>query len=120
LVSERRKLQRNRVYLGASIALGDGRSTLDCIVRNLTAEGAMLATPNAAVVPELVDLAIPQKGQSFRARTIWRAVERFGIAFLDRELEAAPVSLDLARRLKNCEAEREALRSRVAELSEAG
>jgi hypothetical protein len=87
-MSERRTLQRNRAYLGATIAFGDGRSTLDCTVRNLTVEGAMLATPNASHLPELFDLTVPKKGRCFRSRTIWRDVERMGIAFVDRGLDA--------------------------------
>jgi hypothetical protein len=83
IMSERRKLQRNRAHLGATITFGDGRSTLDCIVRNLTVEGAMLATPNASHLPKLFDLTVPKKGQSFHGRTIWRDVERMGIAFVD-------------------------------------
>jgi hypothetical protein len=80
----------------------------------------MLATPNASYLPELFHLSVPQKGQSYRGRTIWRAFERMGIAFVDREPDTTAVPLDLARRLRNCEAEREALKSRVAELSEGG
>ena len=90
-MSERRKLQRNRAYLGATITFGDGRSTLDCIVRNLTVQGAMLATPNASHLPELFDLTVPQKGQSFPGRTIWRDVERMGIAFVDRGVDTPAV-----------------------------
>jgi PilZ domain len=119
-VSERRRLQRSRVYLGASIAYDNRRATLDCVVRNLTAEGAMIATANSASVPEVFNLLVPAKSLSFLGRAVWRTEERMGVKFLDRDLGKPPVPLDLVRRLKACEAEREALRQRVAQLNEPG
>jgi hypothetical protein len=119
-VSERRKLQRSRVYLGASIAYDNKRSTLDCVVRNVTAEGAMIATTNSSVLPQVFEVVLPSKAQSFLGKVVWRAAERMGVSFLDPSGGTAALPLDLVRRLKGYEAEREALRQRIAQLTEPG
>ena len=119
-MQERRKVQRNRTFLGGSIGFNRRRSTFDCLVRNFSAEGAMLSLTHAAIVPDAFDLTIPQTGRGFRARLVWRGEDAAGVAFADRTSAEGSVPLDIAHRLRQSEAERLALKARVAELSEGG
>lgn len=115
-MNERRRTPRPRSFLGARIAFNHGFSTFDCIARNLTDGGARLAFPNTVLLPELFDLAIPQKGLATQARVVWRGDAELGVRFVaaaDEVPRANVVPIGLARRLQECERERAALQRQV-------
>ena len=116
-MQERRKSHRSRTYLGGRIAFNRRASTMDCLVRNLSSDGARVVFTNTLTVPDEFDLTITRKAESYRVRMVWRQPGEAGIVFLAPQAEAAPIPLDIARRLKKCEAERDALKRRVAQLS---
>jgi hypothetical protein len=116
-MQDRRKNARQRTYLGAQISFNRRSSIMDCIVRNISGEGAKLAFTNTCGVPQEFDLSVPQNARTFRARVIWRRADEAGVAFLEPRPQSAPVSLDIARRLRQCEAEKASLQRRVEQLS---
>jgi hypothetical protein len=118
-MQERRKLARNRTFLGGVIAFNHRSSTMDCLVRNLSAEGAKISFNNTAAVPGEFDLLIKQKGCSLRARLVWRQAGEAGITFMNESVAGAPIPLDWARRLRDCEADNAALRRRLIKLGTA-
>jgi hypothetical protein len=71
-------------------------------------------------VPDRFDLTIAHKERSFRARMAWRSIDEAGVEFLGVNENAETVPLEWARRLRNSEVEKAALRSRVKQLSESG
>src|SRR5262245_66677574 len=116
---EKRKATRSRTLLGGVITFNNRASTMDCQVRNFSAGGAKVIFTNTAVVPDQFDLQIARKERSFRAHMVWRAPNEAGVAFLNEyNNNDVPVPLELARQLRECEAEKAALRKRVAQLSE--
>jgi hypothetical protein len=115
---EKRKAARSRTLFGGVIAFNNRASTMDCQVRNLSAGGAKVIFTNTAAVPDQFDLQIARKERSFRARMVWRAPNEAGVAFLSEYNHDTPVPLEWARRLRECEAEKAALRKRIAHLSE--
>src|SRR5262245_10246327 len=115
---EKRKAARSRTLLGGVIAFNKQASTMDCQVRNLSAGGAKVTFTNTAIVPDQFDLQVARKERSFRARMVWRSPNEAGVAFLSEYSRDVPVPLELARRLRECEAEKTALRKRIAQLSE--
>jgi len=117
---ERRKNVRSRTYLGGTIAFNRRRSTMDCHVRNFSPAGAKVAFADAASIPDQFDLSIGRTERSFRARTVWRGFNQAGIAFLSEYDHAVPVPLEWAKRLRECEAEKAALRRRIAQLTDSG
>ena len=117
-MQERRKAVRSRTFLGGVIAFNRRASTMDCQVRNLSPLGAKVTFTNAAVVPDQIDLTIARKGRSFRGRMAWRGGNEAGVEFLSEYVEAVPVPLEWAKRLRECEAEKAALRERIAQLTE--
>jgi hypothetical protein len=118
-MEERRKTVRQRSYLGGRVAFNSRYSTLDCTVRNLSAGGARVAFSDPAVLPQDLDLSIQQKGLHARARVVWRSATEMGLSFLAVSKPSAGevIPLDLARRLRDLEAEKAALKQRVAALS---
>jgi hypothetical protein len=117
---EKRKAARSRTLLGGVIAYNNRASTMDCQVRNLSTSGAKVTFSNTAAVPDQFDLKIAHKERSFRARMIWRAPDEAGVSFLSEYNQDVPVPLEWAKRLRDCEAEKAALRKRIAQLSESG
>jgi hypothetical protein len=119
-MAERRKSVRSRTYFRGVIAFNKRASTMDCQVRNFSPAGARVALANAVAIPDQFDLTISRKERSFRARMVWRGADEAGIAFLGECAETVPVPLDWAKRLRESEAEKAALRQRVAQLTEGG
>jgi hypothetical protein len=115
---ERRKRLRARTCLGGTIAFNRRKSTMDCLVRNFSPAGARVAFTNAATVPDQFDLTIARKERSFKARMVWRGVNEAGVAFLGEHEQAVPIPLEWAKRLRESEAEKAALRRRIAQLTD--
>jgi hypothetical protein len=116
-MQDRRKTTRRRTYLGGQIAFNRQSPLVDCLVRNISAEGAKLVLASTGTVPQEFDLAVHKTERTFRARMIWQRAEEAGVVFLEPRPHSAPVSLDLVRRLRECEAEKAALQRRVEQLS---
>jgi len=114
---ERRRSVRNRTLIGGKVIFNQRQSTLDCTVRNLSEDGALLVFPNSVVLPELFELYFPLKRESRMVRSRWRDAERIGVSFATRQDEA-PIPLDLVRRLRQLEQENTALKARIVELTE--
>ncbi len=113
---ERRREMRPRVFLGGVIAFNGRCSTLACDVRNITQTGAFLAIESTAMMPAEFDLSVPARGQSYRARLIWRAEHAAGVSFV-APAESRVIPLDYAIKLKACERENVDLKRRIADLS---
>ena len=100
------------------IAFNKRNSTMDCRVRDFSATGARVHLTNTAIVPDQFDLTIARKERSFKARMVWRGVSEAGVAFLGEYDQAVPIPLEWAKRLRQCEAEKAALRRRIAQLTD--
>lgn len=114
---ERREFQRGRTYLGARLAFNNQYCAVDCLVRNMSQNGAKLVFEGTVLLPGEFEITLPQKGESRRARIVWRAQDQVGINFLHSGGEAV-VPIAMARRMKRLERDRAALQARVAELTE--
>lgn len=112
-MTERRKEHRLRSYLGGQIAFNHRRSTMDCLVRDVSARGARLAFPGPVTTPDEFDLHIPHREERHRVRVVWRQEGVVGVGFAPKDTGAAPISLEQARRVRALEAENAALRQRL-------
>lgn len=92
---ERRDEQRSRQFKGGKVIFGDGKLCLDCVVRNLSAEGARLRFPSQVAVPAQVDLIIPVDCLSYSCEVMWHDMCEIGVRFL-----SAPTVLGEKRDLK--------------------
>lgn len=116
-VEERRKTIRARTYLGGRITFDKPSSIDDCLVRNLSQDGAKIVFSGSTMTPNEFDLTIPEKGGVRRARIVWRRAMEAGVTFLSSDTGSV-VSRETARRIRRLEAERATLARRVAQLSE--
>lgn len=112
---ERRQSARARVIYGGVIAYNGRRSTVECLIRNFSEDGAKVEFDNPALLPDVIDLLIAKKSRAFSARIAWRQASEAGLAFRSVERDA-PVPLDWARRLRVCESERRELQNKIAQL----
>lgn len=111
---DRRRNVRDKVLYGGIAELGADGARMDCMVRNISEQGACLEFVNAARMPEQANLTIARKGRSFLARLIWRQANKVALAFRIMTSEA-PVS-DLDERLRRSEIKKRQLQRRIEEL----
>jgi len=77
---ERRRFPRTKVFKGAKVILA-GRSTVNCIVRDLTNHGACLLLPTTADLPADFDLSF-DTGRTFRnCHVVWQTLAGLGVSF---------------------------------------
>lgn len=76
--AERRAQLRQRVFKGGSISFNGGYGAMDCVVRNLSANGAKLVFGDGYAVPARFSLRI--SGEASReAEVCWRNLREIGI-----------------------------------------
>jgi hypothetical protein len=77
---ENRRKPRQRTFKGGSIMLPTG--TVDCIVRNVSATGALLELKAPALVPNDFDLIIKPEGTRRCCHVVHRDTLRLGVHFV--------------------------------------
>src|ERR1022692_1785011 len=109
---------RQKTFLKGTIYYDNRRGSIECVVRDMSDSGARLTFDHPANVPDNVELFIPNKQQTLRARVQRRAPNEIGIAFeVARSLEPRRASdAELQERVETLEAEIAALKRLVAKL----
>ena len=116
-MQDRRGSTRDKVLFGGLAeveARSELRSSVNCVVRNLSEDGACVEVDRHARVPEEINLTIARKGRSYLAKVIWREANRLGLAF--RAMITDPGSSDLDARLRASEKKKRQLQRRIKEL----
>jgi hypothetical protein len=80
---DRRASARQRTYLQGYVYYNNRSAAADCLVRDLSDRGAKLLLSENVVIPDLIDLYIPKKAETFRARVQWRHGNEVGVAYVD-------------------------------------
>jgi hypothetical protein len=80
VMDERRRVQRSRTLKAGRIVIDSNTSALDCIVRNLSPNGALLLVPSLAV-PDRFELVFSASRARHECRVAWRAMDRVGVEF---------------------------------------
>lgn len=76
--AERRDLPRHKVFKGGTISFNNGYGAVECIVRNLSDDGAMLSFGETIGVPQRFALRIG--GDYLRNAEIrWRNATKIGV-----------------------------------------
>ena len=109
---------RQRTFLKGTLYYDNRRGSIECVVRDMSASGARLTFDHPANVPDNVELFIPNKNQTLRARVQRRGANEVGIAFeTERSLEPRRASdVELQQRVETLETEIAALKRLVAKL----
>ena len=112
-MQDRRASARDKVLLGGRAEV-DARARMNCVVRNLSENGACVEVDGYARVPEEINLTIISKGRAYLARVIWREANRLGLAF--RTMISDPGASDLDARLRASEKKKRELQRRIKQL----
>ena len=80
MTEERRGALRHRTLKGGLIHFNHGRSTISCLVRNLSEHGAMLKVESVIGIPDEIILGL-EDGAKKPARVVWRRANELGITF---------------------------------------
>ena len=111
---DRRQSARDKVIYGGVAKVDDNGPTRDCVVRNISENGANIEFSNGVRLPkEQMLLTIARKGRSFLAKIIWWRDNFVGVAFNSQT--ELPVS-DLEERLRKSEQKKRQLQRRIKEL----
>jgi hypothetical protein len=111
-MQDRRGSVRRRTHLCGRIAFNSRCSTIDCIIRNLSHNGAMLEFAEPMMPPGEFDFCIVGKGENRRGRLIWRDGPRIGVVTDDAGADSV-VSLETERLIRKLKADRAALAKRL-------
>jgi PilZ domain len=113
---DRRQSARDKVIYGGVAEIDERGATRDCVVRNISENGANLEFSNVVKLPKRqISLTIARKGRSFLARIIWWRDNFVGVAFNSETSSALPVS-DLEERLRKSEVKKRQLQRRIEQL----
>lgn len=118
-----RSAERIRSFLRAQIIFNNRMSTIDCIIKNISATGARIALNDTFAVPTEFDLYIPQKSRSHHARLVWRDKDSIGVEFVDGQTAAVsataapePPAMGGETRLRDLEVQNAELKARIRAL----
>jgi hypothetical protein len=81
---DRRRAGRQRALLAGKLANEDATTTIDCTIRNISADGAMIETTTPHLIPGQLHLVQIKEGIAWDATVIWRRGNRIGLALGDR------------------------------------
>jgi hypothetical protein len=113
---DRRQSARDKVIYGGIAETGERGATTECVVRNISENGARIEFSNVVKFPkEQMSLTIARKGRSFLAKIIWWRDNFVGVAFRSEHPSEPPVS-DLEERLRKSEKKKRQLQRRINEL----
>lgn len=110
-MGERRGSRRSKSFLRGFVYVSRKRGALACLVRDLSDKGARIIFSDTVTLPEHVDLYIPQRELTLRARVQWRRSDEIGLAFEAASTpEAPPSATEVVQRVAMLEAEIASLR----------
>ena len=126
---ERRGSPRQKSFLRGIVYYNNRSAAADCLVRDISETGARLELSESVIIPYEIDLHIPKKGETFRARVQWRHGDGVGIAFANPVTKQAGAEapetaspeqgqdiVGLAARVQRLEAEVASLKRAVKQL----
>ena len=109
---------RQKTFLKGTLYYDNRRASIECVIRDISDSGARLSFDNPVTVPDNVELFIPHKQQTLRARVQRRGLNEIGLAFeVERSSEPRRASdAELQQRVETLETEITALKRLVAKL----
>jgi hypothetical protein len=91
-------------FLRGLIYFDKRRGASSCLIRDMNEEGARIIYSEAIALPDVINLHIPQKEQTLRARVSWRRGDEIGLSFT-AEAANLPDASELMQRVAQLEAE---------------
>jgi hypothetical protein len=69
MTEESRIAIRQRTFLKGTLYYDNRRASIACVIRDMSHSGARLTFDHPVTVPDPIELAIPNRGQTLRARS---------------------------------------------------
>jgi len=88
-MGERRGHRRQKSFLHGFVYFDKRRGVMSYLVRDLSDDGARIVFSQSITLPEKVNLHIPQRDKTFRAKVKWRRGDEMGASALAAEAVAA-------------------------------
>jgi hypothetical protein len=120
-MKERRAASRQKSFLQGRIFFNNRRTSVDCLIRDISEHGARLKFSSATITPDVVELYIPNKEESYRAKVQWRNADEIGVGFDCDEtpLAAGMPSAEWSARIQKLEHDVASLTRKLNELQAA-
>lgn len=126
-MEERRRTPRTRTFLQGRVFYNNRRQSADCIIRELTDDGARLTFTDPVGLPHVFELYIPNRDQTIRVETVWNHGTEVGVSFskpdaampgvtLAPAIQSSPAEHTLLERVEKLEKELASLRRRISEI----
>lgn len=114
---DRRSSTRQKSFLQGRIYYNNRRSSVDCLVRDISDTGAKLVFSSALTIPDVVEIYFSNKEEVRRARVQWRRGDEVGVDFIfDGVADAGASAADLLGRVLKLESECASLKRSVRDL----
>lgn len=117
-MGERRGSRRSKSFLRGFVYISRKRGALACLIRDFSDNGARIIFSENVMLPDTIELYVPQRELTLHARVKWRRKGEIGLAFADaaRAPEAEPTAADVIQRMAMLEAEITSLRALLKQL----
>ncbi len=119
-MGERRNSRRSKSFLRGFVYVSRERGALACLVRDLSEKGARIIFSDNVTLPDVLELHIPQRKLTLRARVTWRRNDEIGLDFVEGAAAvpaaAQPSAAEVAERVALLETEIASLRSLLKKL----
>jgi hypothetical protein len=110
------RAERVRTILGARAVFNNGRSSIDCQIRNISDNGARLTLNEGLSLPGTFSLEIPSRNKTHKVLLRWRTKDAAGVQFIDDAPKLPTDPAAALNELNGLRAENELLRKRVSDL----
>jgi hypothetical protein len=116
-MGERRVSRRNKSFLRGFVYFDKRRGVMSCLVRDLSEDGARIIFSQSVNIPGVINLHIPQRDQTFRAKVTWRRGDEIGLALTAAvPVAASSPESELIQRVAQLETEIIALKRTIKQL----
>jgi len=116
-MSERRGSRRQKSFLRGFVYFDKRRGVMSCLVRDLAGEGARIIFSETVTIPDVLNLHIPQREQTWRAHVQWRRGDEIGLGFTTATAVAAvSQESELIQRVAQLEAQITELKRTIKKL----
>ena len=77
---------RGRTLFAGKVIFNFGQSTIDCVVRRITDDGATIEVESGVGVPQLFQLSIPSEGVRVSCKLTWQSEKQIGATFETQQI----------------------------------
>jgi hypothetical protein len=80
-MADLREISRKRTYIGGRISFNREQATIDCVIRNLSDEGACLGVESPIGIPQSFKLIFDSGRPARICQVVWRKEKQIGVTF---------------------------------------